>query len=194
MARSRNIKAFTRALGVVAAVLIVVSGVTFAALQSQQDTLTGNTIETATANLQVSKDGVTYSNTQPGFDFNNLIPGGSAQPTAGYPVYLKNAGGTPLSLKLAVTSTPSNPDNVDLSKVNVLLTTVGSGVPAQSFSLQGLVSSNSSGGLAITSGNLATGATQQYKLQVSMASDAVSGSSASLGNIDFAFSGQAVSN
>jgi len=192
--RTKKIKAFSRLIGVVAAVMIVVSGVTFAALQSQQNTLTGNTIETATANLQISKDGVTYGNSQLGFDFNNLVPGGSAQPTAGYPVYLKNAGGVPLALKLAVSSAPSNPDNVDLSKVNVLLTTVGSGVPAQSFSLQGLVGSNSSGGLAITSGNLANGSSQQYKLQVSMASDAVSGSSANLGNIDFAFSGQAVSN
>jgi hypothetical protein len=46
--RSKNFKALARALGVVSAVVVVVSGVTFAALQSQQNVLAGNTIETAT--------------------------------------------------------------------------------------------------------------------------------------------------
>jgi hypothetical protein len=60
-----------RAVGVVAVLLVIVSGVTFAALQSQQDTLTGNTIQTATANLQLSTDGVNFTNSQAGFNFNN---------------------------------------------------------------------------------------------------------------------------
>jgi hypothetical protein len=183
-----------RAAGVVTAVVIIVSGVTFAALQSQQDTLTGNTIETATANLQLSTDGTNYSDSHSGFDFNNIVPGGQSVPTTGYPFYLKNSGGTPLSLKLAVSSTPANPNSVDLSKVNVLLTPVGTGTGVQTFTLQSLIAGSSSGGLAITSGNLASGVSQQFKLQVSMASDAVSGSGASLGNIDFSFSGTAVSN
>jgi len=194
MKLSTNYKALTRAVGVVAATVVVVSGVTFAALQSQQDTLTGNTIQTATANLQLSTDGISYSNSHPGFDFNELVPGGQAVPVSGYPVYLKNAGGTALALKFAVSSLPSNPNNVDLNKVNVLLTTIGSGGAPQSFSLQSLMSASASGGLPITSGNLASGATQQYKLQVSMSSDAVTGSSASLGNIDFSFGGLAQSN
>lgn len=191
--KAKNRWVLLRAVGVIAAVVIIVSGVTFAALQSQQDTLTGNTIETATANLQLSTDGTNYSNTHAGFDFNNLIPGGSAVPTAGYSFYLKNGGGTSLALKMAVSSVPANPDGVDLSKVNVLLTPVGLGTGAQSFTLQSLISGAATG-LAINSGNLASGAVQQFKLQVSMASDAVSGSSASLGNIDFSFSGTAVSN
>jgi hypothetical protein len=191
MKRSKNLKALLRAVVVMAVVIVAVSGVTFAALQSQQDVLSGNTIETATANLQLSTDGVTYTNSHAGFDFNNIVPGGQAQPLTGYPVYLKNAGGTPLALKLAVINTPSNPDNIDLSKVSLLLTTVGSGSPSQSFSLQSLMAA---GGSAISSGNLVNGVSQQYKLQISMTADAVSGSSASLGSIDFAFSGQAVSN
>jgi hypothetical protein len=193
MKPSKNFKVLARALVVVSAAVIVVSGVTFAALQSQQDTLAGNTIETATANLQLSVDGYSFTNSHAGFDFSNLIPGGQAQPVTGYTVYLKNAGGTALSLKLALTSVPANPNNVDLSKVNVLLTTVGSGTGAQSFSLQALMTASTTGGLDITSGNLASGATQQYKLQIAMASDAISGSSASLANIDFAFSGLAQS-
>lgn len=180
-----------RAAGVIAAVLVIVSGITFAALQSQQDTLAGNTIETATANLQLSTDGTSYGNSRAGFDFNNLVPGGQPVPIAGYPVYLKNNGGTPLALKMAVTSVPTNPDNVDLSKVNVLVTLVGSSTGAQSFSLQSLTGN---GGVALPFGNLAANTSQQFKLQASMASDAVNGSFASLGNIDVSFTGTALSN
>jgi hypothetical protein len=194
MKRARNIKPLTRAVGIVAAVMIIVGGVTFAALQSQQNVLAGNTIQTATANLQLSTDGTNYSDSHSGFDFNNIVPGGQAVPITGYPFYLKNGGGTPLALKFAVASVPTNPNNVDLSKVSVLLSTIGSGTAAQSFSLQMLMLASSSGGLAINGNNLASGAVQQYKLQVSMTSDAVTGSSASLGNIDFAFSGLAQSN
>lgn len=192
--RSKNFKALSRAVGVVAAVVVIVSGVTFAALQSQQNVLAGNTIETATANLQLSTDGTNYGNSHAGFDFNDLVPGGQPEPVAGYPVYLKNAGGTPLSIKLAIISVPSNLDNVDLSKVSILLTTVGSGSGPQSFSLQSLVAGSANGGLAINSGNLVSGLSQQYKLQVAMSGDAVTGSSASLSNIDFAFSGLAQGN
>lgn len=194
MKRFKHKIALLRATGVVTAVVIIVSGVTFAALQSQQDKLIGNTIETATANLQLSTDGTNYSDSHAGFDFNNIVPGGQAVPTAGYPFYLKNAGGTPLSLKMAVSSTPANPNIVDLGKVNIVLTPVATGTSAQTFTLQSLIASSASGGLAITSGNLASGASQQFKLQVSMAADAVSGPTASLGNIDFSFSGTAVSN
>jgi hypothetical protein len=191
MKKQSNRTAIFRAIGVIAVLIVIVSGVTFAALQSQQDTLTGNTIQTATANLQLSTDGTSYNNSHAGFDFTNIVPGGAAMPTAGYGFYLKNGGGTPLTLKLAVTSTPTNPDGVDLSKVSVLLTTVGSGTPIQTFSLQSLLTN---GGVSLTGNSLATGAAQQYKLQVSMTTDAVSSSSASLGNIDFAFSGTAASN
>jgi hypothetical protein len=193
MRRTKNFKALRRAIGVAAAAVVVVSGVAFAVLQSQQDVLAGNTIETATANLQLSTDGVAYGNSHAGFDFSGLIPGGSAQPAAGYMVYLKNSGNAPLALKLAVSSTPSNPANVDLNKVNIILTPV-SGTP-QSFTLQSLMSAGNSGGAAITSpGQLFIGNTTHFTIQVSMAADAITGSGAALGSIDFAFSGQAVSN
>ncbi|HZL07677.1 MAG TPA: hypothetical protein VFC50_00600, partial [Candidatus Dormibacteraeota bacterium] len=133
------------------------------------------------------------SNTHTGFDFSNLIPGGQAEPVTGYPVYLENLGGTPLALKLAVSSVPTNPNNVDLSKVNILLTTIGSGTGIQSFSLQSLMAASSSGGLLINSGNLANNNAAGYKLQVSMDSNAITGSGAALGNIDFVFSGVAQS-
>lgn len=139
----------------------------------------------------MSTDGINYSNSHIGFDFNNIVPGGSAVPETGNPFYLKNAGGTPLAIKFKVSTTPSNPNNVDLSKVNIILTTVASGTSAQTFNLQSLIASSTTGGVAISGNNLDIGATQLYKLQVSMAADALTGSSAILGNIDFAFTGYA---
>src|SRR5579884_853474 len=187
MRRFNNFKAMARAVMVVGAVVAVVSGVTFAALQSQQNTLTGNTIETATANLQISKNDTNYTNTQSGFDFSGIVPGGSAVPVTGYPFYLKNSGQVKLALKMAVVSTPSNPNNVDLSKVNVVVTTMGgNNLPTQTFSLQSLLNN---GGVDI--GTIDNNNSLQYKLQISMASDAVTGNSASLGGIDFAFTGVA---
>ncbi|MDB5169504.1 MAG: hypothetical protein JWO41_860 [Candidatus Saccharibacteria bacterium] len=193
MTHKRQIVPIMRAVLVVAAVAVVTGGVTFAGLQSQQSKLTGNVIQTATANLQVSNDGTTYSNSQTGFVFANLIPGGQAMPSGGFPVYLKNAGGTPLSLKLAVSSPPSNPDNADLSKVNVILKlTTGQ---SQTFSMQSLIDSSTTGGATITSpSQLNPNVVSQYTLQIQMASDAVTGPSATIGNIDFSFSGTAVTN
>ncbi len=186
-------KPFTRLAVASLAVATLVGGVAFAALQSQQIKLMGNSIQTATANLQISPDGNNYSNAQSGFVFSNLVPGGQAMPLNGDIFYLKNAGGTPLALKFAVSSTPSNPDSVDLSKVNVILN-YGTNGPQQTFTLAALIAANLTGGLAInTPAAINAGNTAQYSLQVSMASDAVTGSSASLGNIDFAFTGLAVS-
>lgn len=192
MKRAHSIKPLARAIAVMATVAVIVSGVTFAALQSQQAVLAGNTIETASADLRVSNDGNTYSNSLSGFDFANLVPGGAAVPTAGYNFYLKNFGGTPLLLKLSVASTIANPDDVDLSKVNVILTSIGSGAQPQSFSLADLVAASSTGGVSLNSPSpLMAGTQQKFAVQVSMAADAFSGSSASLGNIDLTFNGLA---
>lgn len=191
MKRASNFKALSRAMAVIAAVTIVVSGVTYAALQSQQDKLTGNTIETSTANLLISTDGTHFSNTEPGFDFNNIIPGASAVPTTGAPFYLENTGGTPLGVKLAVSTIPANPNNIDLNQVNVIVTTVGSSGPLQTFTLQSLIDAYATGGLSIAGSNVGNNNSVEFKLQVGMNSSAVSGSSASLSNIDFALSGVA---
>jgi len=189
MKKSRRIKGLKRAILLATLMVGVAGGGAYAVLQSQLNTLTGNTISTATANLQLSTDNVNFSNSHLGFDFNNIVPGGQAVPLTGYPFYLKNAGGTPLAIKLAVNSIPTNIGNVDISKVNIILTTVGSGASPQTFTLQSLLSSSSTGGVTVSTSNLDIGNTQLYKLQASMAADAISGSSASLGNIDFSFTG-----
>jgi len=188
--RTNRFLPYIRAGGVVAAVMIVVSGVTFAALQSQQVKLTGNSIQTATANLLLSSDGVNFGASQIGFAFGAIVPGGQASPADGYPVFLKNAGGTPLALKLALSSTPTNLDNVDLTKVHVILTPV-SGGSVQNFTLQTLIGSG--GQIILSPGQLLPGLSAQYKLQVAMDSDAMNGPSATINNVDFSFSGSTLS-
>lgn len=193
MKRSRRTVPIIRALTMVIAVAGLTGGVTFAGLQSQQSKLTGNIIQTATAHLLVSNDGSNYGSSQTGFSFANLVPGGQAMPLSGYPIYLKNAGGAPLSLKLAVSSPPSNPDGADLTKVNVILK-LSSG-QTQTFSLQSLVDSAATGGVTVTNpSQLNPNVVSQYTLQIQMASDAVNGPSATISNIDFSFSGIVVSN
>lgn len=192
MKRFKNFKAMTRAAGVVAAVVVVVSGVTFAALQSQLGVLKGNTIQTAIASLQVSPDGITYSSSMEGYTFGNLIPGGQPSPSNGYPVYIKNVGTTPLALKLSVSGTISNPNNVDLTKVHVILSSTNGGAP-QNVTLQDLITANASGGLAVNqASHVLPSQVASYTVQVSLETDAVTGSSASLGNIDFNFGALAV--
>lgn len=187
--KAKRYRAILRATAVVPAVLMLVGGVTFAMLRSQQNVLTGNTISTTTANLQISLDNDSYSNSRTGFDFSNIVPGGAAVPSAGYSFYLRNSGGTPLSIKVAVPTPPTNPNGVDLSKVNVLITTVGNNAGTQTFTLQSLISAAASGGVSASSRDLDFSMNQVYKIQVSMAADAINGPSASLSNLDFVFTG-----
>jgi hypothetical protein len=190
MKKSKRIRSLKRSVAIATLLVGLAGGAAFAALQSQQNTLTGNTISTATANLGIGSDGVNFTTSQSGFEFDNVVPGGAAVPATGYSFYLKNNGGTPLAIKFYVSSTPSNPGNVDLTKVNVILTTVGTATP-QTFTLKSLIDANATGGVQISTANLNPTYSQQYKLQVSMAADALTGSSASLGNIDFSFRGLA---
>jgi hypothetical protein len=186
-----KIAALLRAVMVVGAVTAAVTGVTFAALQSQQATLKGNTIQTATANLLLSSDGTNFTSTLSGYAFNNIIPGGAASPTVGYPISLKNAGTTALSLKLSIAKPITNPDNVDLTKVHIILSPFSGGVP-QNITLQDLVNSTT-GGVALSAASRITPSqTTGYSMQVMMESDAFSGSSTTLSDIEFSFGATAV--
>ncbi|HEY5442356.1 MAG TPA: hypothetical protein VIJ68_02365 [Candidatus Saccharimonadales bacterium] len=185
-------KKLPRILSVIA-VLGVIAGVAFAALQSQS-LLTGNSIETATADLQISTDGNTYAALRPGFDFHGLIPNGPGVPAAGYPIYLKNSGGTELGLNIYLNGPPSNPNNVDLNLVVVKFMCGADG--DQEFTLQELLDAKADGGVPVTGhcGAVDIGTSREYRLQIAMNLDSVNGPSASLGNIDFAFSGVAQAN
>lgn len=191
MKRFRSAAPLVRAIGVMAAVGIIATGVTYAALQSQQAILTGNTIESATAALQVSKDGGNYATTMTGFDFPNLVPGGPAVPITygGYSVWFKNTGTAPLSLKMSIGSAPIVSGDVDLSKVFVVLTPNGGPGASQSFSLAALQAAYADGGTATSVSLPVSPAGVSYKLQVSMAADAFSGPSATISQLDLVFMG-----
>ena len=187
--KSVTVKAWTRAVMAIVAIIAIVGGVTFATLQSQAAVMKGSIIQTATASLQISANGNTYSNTIDGYVFGNMIPGGQPMPNNGYPVYLKNVGGTPLALKLSIAGNLANTANVDLTKVHVILTPTTGGTP-QNILLSSLVGGS---GVALTQANRITpGQTMAYMIQVSLDADAVSGPSATIENIDFSFDATAV--
>lgn len=188
--------ALLRALVVVVSVGVLVTGVTFAALQSQQAVLSGNTIQTASANLLIGTASATstaYSNSHSGFTFSNVVPGGTAQPADGNTFYLKNTGTATLALKLAVGSTPINTSNIDFTKVSVQITRVDTGT-TQTATLQSLIDGYPSNGMALTDTLAPASTGVQYKISVSMTADAFTGSSASIGSVDFVFSGTAATN
>lgn len=181
-----------RAIGVLSAIGIVVTGVTFAALQSQQATLTGNTISSASADLRIGTSATTFSTTptHSGFSFQSVIPGAPAVPVDGNIFYLKDAGTAPLALKVAVGTAPTNTSDVDLSKVFIELTRVDTGA-VQTLSLKSLIDGYAANGLPLTD-PIAPNAVIQYKLRASMAADAFSGPGATIGGIDLVFYGTAV--
>ncbi len=194
MYKTKSARSLAQAISIIAAVVVLVSGVTFAALQSQQAVLKGNSIQTAVADLKLSKDGANYASSLDGYTFSNLIPGGGAFPANGNPIYLMNNGSTTLALKLSLNPGLTNPDGVDLTKVHVTLTPSGGGAP-QGMTLQELITANSTGGIPITVGNggsLGSRSNVYYAMRIVMDADSVSNASATIGNMVFNFDATAV--
>lgn len=186
----RSLQPLLRAITVISSITILVTGVTYAALQSGQAKLAGNTIKTATASLKISLNGNDYSDTQSGLTFADVVPGAATATASTNGFYLKNLGSVPLTLKLAISSTPTNTQNVDLSKVYLVLTRTDTNA-VQKLSLGSLVSANATGGTALTD-SLKAGTAADYQIAVQMDADAFSGSSADISGIDFVFNGSAV--
>ena len=184
--------ALARAIAIVASVAILVVGVTYAALQSQQAVLSGNTIQSASANLLIGTASATstaYSSSHSGFSFSEIVPGAGAQPADGNTFYLKNTGTANLAIKLAASSTPTNCANIDLNLVKVHITRVSTNA-TQVATLQSLIDAN--GGLTLTDTLAPASSGTEYKVSVSMLADAFNGQSESLGAFDFVFSGTGV--
>ena len=186
--RSIGVGSLARAVAVITATLSIATGVTFAALQRQKEMLLNNTIESATADLRIGTSATSFSASRTGFDFKDVVPGGPATPTDGNSFWLKNYGTAKLALKFSVGSIPINAGGVDLTKVSVVISRVDTSV-SQTFALQALVDAFSTGGLTLTD-PLNGGETAQYRLQLAMASDAFSGQSAAVSDVDMVFSGK----
>lgn len=190
--RTQTFQPLMRAVMVIASVTVLATGVTFAALQSQQAILSGNSIQAATADLRISTDGTTFTNTRTGFAYSEVIPGAVPTALATSTFYLQNSGTPTLNLAVAVTSTPVNVDGVDLTKVYLLLTRDDTHA-TQKLSLAGLMAAQANGGLAVTDPLLAAH-TAQYHLQVAMDTDAFNGQEADITGIDLVFRGAAATN
>lgn len=189
--RFRNFQPLFRAITVISAVAVLATGVTFAALQSTQVALTGNSVQTATAGLKIGTSTASFDTSRVGFVFKDLVPGGAAVPAAGNNFYLKNTGSATLALKAAVSTTPVNAGNVDMSKVYVVLTRVDTS-SVDKIALSALTGSYGSGGVALQDSLAGSSTVAQYKYQVAMDADAFSGQEAEITGIDLVFSGTAV--
>ncbi|MGA3150058.1 MAG: hypothetical protein ABSD10_00350 [Candidatus Saccharimonadales bacterium] len=178
-----------RGMAVIGAVGVITTGASFAALQSQNASLTGNIINSGTADLRISKDGTTfYSPSTTGYTFDGVVPGGAAAPVGGNLFYLKNYGSANLAIKVGINAAPSNVNNVDLSKVYFQFTRVDSSGSPVSLSLKSLVDSYAAGGTPL-SDTVNAGSTATYSVKASMDMDAFAGSSASLTGINLSFIG-----
>ncbi len=178
--------AVVRAAAILSILVVAVTGVTYAILQSQNATLTGSSIQSATADLRIGTSASTFDSSRNGFVFKDIVPGGAAMPTDGNTFYLKDYGTAALKLKLSLSGTPTNTAAVDLSKVHVVLSRVDAGGQEQVASLKELQEA----GLQLTD-QLNPGSVGQYKLKVRMDADAYQGTGATVGNLDLVFSGVA---
>jgi hypothetical protein len=168
----------------------LLSGVTFAALQSSPATLTGNSIESATADLRISTNNSSFSGSSLGFNFSGVVPGGSGVPAGGNTFYLKNFGSTSLAIKVSIPGAPTSQGGVDLNKVFISLTRVDTNFTT-TLSLQSLIDGYVTGGVS-TGFNINSGVTLTFNLKATMSADAINGSSANISGIDLQFTGTGI--
>lgn len=122
MSRTKSKTPIARAIGVISAVLIVVSGVTFAALQSQDAKLSGSRISSATASLLIGDNQNNFTDIRNGFDFTDVIPGGPAAPAEGKPFNLLNQGSADLKLRAKLNPNVfSQQQSTELNKVYIVI-------------------------------------------------------------------------
>lgn len=188
--RHRSIQPLLRAVTVIASISILVTGVTFASLQSRQAVLAGSSIQTATADLKIGTTTTNFGSSHAGFAFSDVVPGAAPAEAANSNFFLKNFGTPVLDLKVAVSSDPANPASVDLGKVYLIITRTDTGA-VQKLSVSSLVGAYAAGGIGLTD-DLAGGATARYAAQVAMDVDAFTGPSAEIAGIDIVFTGNAV--
>jgi hypothetical protein len=169
-----------RASMMLAAISVLVVGVTYAALTSTA-TLTNNTLASETAELFVSKTPTPTSGTDTGFAMTDIVPGGPA--SGPHTFYLKNNGG--VDLGVTVYATPSAvTGTLDNTKVHFCFTKT-SGPSTTCFTRAEMLANFNT----LPGGALDDGDTQQYDLNVTMDADAVTGGSASVAAFDLVFTG-----
>lgn len=179
-----------RAVGVISAVTALVSGVTFAAMQQAQATLTGNSMSSATVGLLVdgSDTGTEYSTSEAGFAFSNLVPNG---PSSNGTFKLKNSGGVDLDVKVNVT--PITATGIDKNLVKVKFINTDQTLEAEYTLSQVEAGVNLPGvsgpGVSPGIGTLEAAEIEAFTIQVRLESGAITGSPNSISNFDLIFTG-----
>lgn len=109
-----KINPLARAIAVIGSVAVLVTGVTFAALQNTA-TLTNNTINSDIDGLLVDSDGNdSFGTTDEGFAFNDIQPGGDSETKT---FKLKNDTDGTLDVNVQVTGESALPAGVDASDI-----------------------------------------------------------------------------
>ena len=128
MLKSISISPVVRAILVIGAVAALVTGVTFAALESEA-TLTQNTIAGEDA-LQVNNDpegNATFSQTEQGFNFINIVPGVASSQTENFE--LRNTSTTTVDVNVQIPTPPTLPAGVTGEDITFTFEAVGGGGP-----------------------------------------------------------------
>ncbi len=181
-----------RAVGVISAVVVLVGGVTYAALQSSA-TLTNNTIAAADASLLLW-DGDSFEPSAPGFTVEDLVPG---EWTTENLFYFKNNGGADLDIKVAATS--PTVDGVAAANVKVRFTSYAPG--CVSNTVETTLDAIDTGDVALpcnalseaAQGNSGVPATEgNYSVSYRIEPTDVTGSDVNISGFDMIFTGTAV--
>ena len=187
MKDSRTFLSLTRSLLIMAAVGVVTTGATYAALQSPNVSLTNNIINTGSADLRISKDNSAFTTpSTAGFTFDGVVPGGAAMPASGNTFYLKNYGSVSLAIKAGISGNPSNLSGIDLAKTYLVFDRTDNSSPPVTIALKTLADSYISGGTSLND-TITAGATATYSVKASMDTDAYAGTTASISGINIVF-------
>jgi hypothetical protein len=178
MLRLRKINPMVRAIGTMGAVAAVAGGFTFAQLTSNTVALSGDSVDSGTAALQISTDNITYGDTATGFTFTGLTPGVTASPNQTF--YVKNTGTTDLVLNAAISALPTWSGTVNNSLVRLNVSCVGlvDGSPTITLPNPGndMTSLDTTGGTNFIGGVIKAGDTDQCTANASMDAGAFTGS------------------
>jgi hypothetical protein len=183
-----------RAIGVIGAVAALVTGITFASLNSSV-TLTNSSVLTTTADLKVydfTPGDEGYKSSAPGFTVTGLIPGTGVTKQ----FYLQNSGGVPLKVTARVPIAPPAPvggygfSGFENLKVDITGqgcdTTVNTDMAALIAGEVELPCNPLGAGVAGDSNADVAG---NYDIKFDIVSSAITGSQAGVGNFDIVLKG-----
>ena len=176
----------TRGIGAIAATAVLVTGVSFAALTSNNVTLSDNSFSTASATLLISNGGDFSSTSVTGFDAGTLAPGQTSD-TASF--QLDNTGGVPLTIT-AIADAINNPNSIDgsLETIHVLRTDGGAtGANSEDVTLATLAGGN----VGLPGGPIAADTVASYTVSLTL-DPSFSGPQGATLSFDTVFSGTQV--